>query len=135
MARRSSLARVAGRHRRAGWSKTMSAPRRSHSHRRSRIVIGMLLLGATAAFVWLPRHRYHVLGFLPYLLLLACPLAHVFMHRGHRHRDASGNATPPDAGDDDARHRSTVGSRACVSRAREAGRKSATSNDGSPPMR
>jgi hypothetical protein len=24
-----------------------------------------------------------VLGWLPYLLLLACPLMHLFMHRGH----------------------------------------------------
>jgi hypothetical protein len=24
-----------------------------------------------------------LLGILPYLLLLACPLMHVFMHRGH----------------------------------------------------
>ena len=25
------------------------------------------------------------MGSLPYLLLLACPLIHVFMHRGHDH--------------------------------------------------
>ena len=25
----------------------------------------------------------HVLGVLPFLLLLACPLMHVFMHHGH----------------------------------------------------
>jgi hypothetical protein len=28
-----------------------------------------------------------VLGVLPYLLLLACPLMHVFMHHGHQHGD------------------------------------------------
>jgi hypothetical protein len=29
------------------------------------------------------EHRAHVLGFLPYLFLLACPLMHLFMHHGH----------------------------------------------------
>ena len=33
-------------------------------------------------FLW-EEHRAHILGALPYLLLLACPLLHVFMHRGH----------------------------------------------------
>ena len=31
------------------------------------------------------EHTMHVLGVLPYLLLLACPLMHVFMHHGHGH--------------------------------------------------
>ena len=30
-------------------------------------------------------HWAHVLGILPYLVLLACPLMHFFMHRGHHH--------------------------------------------------
>jgi hypothetical protein len=29
------------------------------------------------------EHRAHVLGLLPYLFLLACPLMHLFMHHGH----------------------------------------------------
>jgi hypothetical protein len=29
------------------------------------------------------EHTLHVLGILPYLLLLACPVAHLFMHHGH----------------------------------------------------
>lgn len=32
-------------------------------------------------------HTGHVLSALPYLLLLACPLMHLFMHHGHRHDD------------------------------------------------
>lgn len=36
------------------------------------------------AFVLLfTEHRAHVLGILPYLFLLACPLMHLFMHHGH----------------------------------------------------
>ena len=29
------------------------------------------------------EHRMHVLGVLPWLLILACPLMHLFMHHGH----------------------------------------------------
>ena len=33
----------------------------------------------------LTRHSEHALRFLPFLIVLACPLMHVLMHRGHRH--------------------------------------------------
>lgn len=39
------------------------------------LVIGGILL-------W-TEHLAHALGYLPYLLLLACPLLHIFMHAGH----------------------------------------------------
>lgn len=42
------------------------------------------LIGAVTYFL-LMEHREHVFAFLPYLILLACPLMHVFMHRGHHH--------------------------------------------------
>ena len=29
------------------------------------------------------EHKVHLLGALPWLILLACPLMHIFMHRGH----------------------------------------------------
>ena len=41
-----------------------------------------------AAFFLITEHTAHMLGVLPYILLLACPLMHLFMHRGnggHRH--------------------------------------------------
>jgi hypothetical protein len=38
---------------------------------------------AIAAFFLFTEHRAHVLGILPYLFLLACPLMHLFMHHGH----------------------------------------------------
>lgn len=34
----------------------------------------------------LTEHRAHVIQFLPYAFLLACPLMHLFMHKGHNHR-------------------------------------------------
>lgn len=50
---------------------------------RSRYGIGLVVFGAIAAYFLLTEHRAHFFGALPYLLLLACPLMHVFMHRGH----------------------------------------------------
>lgn len=38
---------------------------------------------AIAAFFLVSEHRAHALGFLPWLLLLACPLLHMFGHGGH----------------------------------------------------
>ena len=49
----------------------------------SRYAIGLLVLGAVATYLLLSEHRAHFLGALPLLLLLSCPLMHVFMHNGH----------------------------------------------------
>jgi hypothetical protein len=50
------------------------------------VLIGFL---GIAAFLLVVEHRMHVFGWLSsygiWLLLLACPLMHVFMHRGHGH--------------------------------------------------
>jgi len=51
----------------------------------SRYSIGLLVIGAAAAYFLLTEHLAHTLGVLPYLFLLACPLMHVFMHHGHGH--------------------------------------------------
>jgi hypothetical protein len=39
---------------------------------------------ATSAYLYLV-HKDHVLALLPYAVLAACPLMHMFMHRGHGH--------------------------------------------------
>jgi hypothetical protein len=44
--------------------------------------IGFLLIGAS---LLLFEHWLHVLGYLPFLLLLLCPLLHLFMHRSSGH--------------------------------------------------
>ncbi len=36
-----------------------------------------------AAFFLFTEHRAHLFGALPFLLLLACPLMHLFHHGGH----------------------------------------------------
>ncbi|MBY5551737.1 DUF2933 domain-containing protein [Rhizobium leguminosarum] len=38
------------------------------------------------------EHRVHVLGILPWLLILACPLMHLFMHHGHGGHSGHGHA-------------------------------------------
>ena len=43
------------------------------------VLIGFLLI---AGFFLVTEHTAHLLGILPYLLLLACPLLH-FFHGGH----------------------------------------------------
>lgn len=66
-----------------------SQPDSEDGRRKSRaasIVLWSLL--AIAAFYLIAEHRAHVLGWLPWLLVLACPLLHIFLHGGHgRHVD------------------------------------------------
>ncbi|PHK93030.1 Protein of unknown function [Roseomonas rosea] len=61
---------------------------------RSRGGIALIGFGLVAAFYVLREHYAHALGALPYLLLLACPLMHLFMHHGHGghagHREPGG---------------------------------------------
>lgn len=52
------------------------------------IWMGLCLFLAIAAFFLWEEHRAHILGALPYLLLLLCPAIHLFMHRGHGGHDA-----------------------------------------------
>lgn len=60
----------------------------------SRYSIGLLVIGAVAGYFLLTEHLAHVAGALPFLLVLACPLMHLFMHRGHGHRH--GGEAPKD---------------------------------------
>ncbi len=60
----------------------------------SRYAIGLLVMGAIAAYFLLNEHRAHFFGALPFLLLLACPLMHVFMHHGHGRHDGQQGSNP-----------------------------------------
>jgi len=42
-----------------------------------------IVFAVIAGFYLWTEHRAHLLGALPYLLLLACPLMHLLMHHGH----------------------------------------------------
>ena len=52
------------------------------------VLIGFVL---TAGYFLVLEHRAHLGGalyYLPYVLLLACPVMHLFMHHGHHaHRE------------------------------------------------
>ena len=49
----------------------------------SKVCLGILL--AALLFFLFTEHTAHTLGILPSAILLACPLMHFFMHRGHGH--------------------------------------------------
>jgi hypothetical protein len=54
-----------------------------------------LLVAALSGYL-LWTHTGHFLGALPYLILLACPLMHVFMHHGHHgHHHGPDSRTQP----------------------------------------
>ena len=61
-------------------SESHPAGPRGQQPRTNWILIGFI---AIAAFFLIAEHTAHVLGALPYLILLLCPLMHFFMHRGH----------------------------------------------------
>ena len=60
-----------------------------HTHqptRAERVSRQVFIVFAVLALAFLLlEHTAHVLGALPFLILLACPLLHVFMHGGHSH--------------------------------------------------
>lgn len=76
----------------------------------TRYSTGLIVLGAVAVYFLTTEHRAHALSALPVILLLVCPLMHVFMHGGHGHhdngqnhsghlgRDASTKPQPPETG-------------------------------------
>ena len=73
--------------------------------RRLRWRLGVFL--AIAVFFLWKEHRAHLLGVLPWLLLLACPLMHMLMHRrhnGHRHGGAIASADKPGEGHQEHEH-------------------------------
>lgn len=63
------------------------------SGRPSRTGVALIGFLAIAGFFLFTEHRAHLLGFLPFLLLAACPLLHLF-HGGHGNHAGKG----PDAG-------------------------------------
>lgn len=66
--------------------------------RSSLALVGFLIV---AGFFLVTEHRAHLFGILPFLLLLACPLLHYFMHGshgGHGGGERGRRDDPPHAG-------------------------------------
>jgi hypothetical protein len=59
----------------------------NHAHNKgwlfSRTGIATLVAVSVLGFLIYTGHSAHLMGALPYLLILACPLMHIFMHGGH----------------------------------------------------
>lgn len=60
-----------------------------------RFIITLAIFAIIALVLLWGEHKVHLLGALPWLVLLACPLIHIFMHDGHGghggHRHQGGN--------------------------------------------
>jgi hypothetical protein len=69
---------------------TQHHSRRNKNTRFNLALIGFLLI---AAFFLFSEHRAHFFGILPFLLLLACPFLHMYMHGGHG--EGSGRGREP----------------------------------------
>ena len=51
-----------------------------------------VLFAIIGGFFIMAEHRAHLIPYLPWLFLAACPLMHVFMHHGHGdHQDRGGD--------------------------------------------
>jgi hypothetical protein len=72
----------------------MTEPSRSRG-----LLLGLAIaaFGAVLAYLFFGEHRVHLLGYLPFLFLLACPLLHMTMHGGHggHSTDSPGKGAAP----------------------------------------
>lgn len=65
-----------------------------------RTTFALLAFLAIVGFLLLTEHRAHLLGALPFILLLACPLIHLFHgHGGHGDHSKDETDAPPDSPD------------------------------------
>ena len=74
-----------------------SPPSEARLQRRS-VAIALVMFALIGGFYLLREHWGHVAGYWPYLLLLACPVMHLFHHHGgHRGHAGHGNHGDPQA--------------------------------------
>lgn len=68
------------------------------SEKRSRTISRYAFIGfvAVGAYFLIAEHRAHVIPYLPFVLLAACPLMHFFHHRGrYRLTEKDSHRVPP----------------------------------------
>lgn len=61
----------------------MNSRQQSDNGRSTVLWLVACIAAAVFAYLLWMEHRTHLLAVLPYLILLLCPLLHLFMHRGH----------------------------------------------------
>lgn len=52
--------------------------------------IAFLTFFLVGGYYLVTEHRAHLFGFLPYAILLICPIMHLFMHKGHHRSSGDG---------------------------------------------
>jgi hypothetical protein len=66
--------------------------------------LAILAFAAALAFLFFGEHRVHLLGWLPFGLILLCPLMHIFMHGGHGSHDRESGAPAEDRSSGQHKH-------------------------------
>jgi len=61
-----------------------------------RMKLVLIRFSLVGGFFLVAEHRAHLLPYLPWLFLAACPLMHLFGHGGHSHGSHSGKASNAD---------------------------------------
>lgn len=64
--------------------------------------LAIAAFAAVLIYLFFGEHRVHLLGWLPFLFLLACPLLHFTMHGGHGHHHGQGGPSEPDSSGSEA---------------------------------
>ena len=64
---------------------------------RNPLWLGLGVVGMLAVVLYASGHFGRAASYWPYLLLLACPLMHLFMCRGKKHESGSAVAVPADS--------------------------------------
>lgn len=62
---------------------------RDTQHKKTNLVMWVFL--GFIAYLLITEHWAHIVPYLPWLILLACPLLHIFMHGGHNHGSDQGS--------------------------------------------
>lgn len=64
----------------------------SRDSKNTRSNIAMWVFLGFIAYFLITEHWAHIVPYLPWLILLACPLMHLFMHGGHNHDGHDGHS-------------------------------------------
>lgn len=70
----------------------------SSQHKKNNLVMWIFI--AFISYFLVTEHWAHIVPYLPWLILLACPFMHMFMHGGHGH----GNHEEHDSHEDHTHH-------------------------------